>query len=134
MKIYRLLHNVYLHKVCKADSSNHGIPAPGGHTKKLSRTDQFVSSLKGRLPHTFGRENNLERYSGGTIFIDESSKYITLQNQVSLGATETLQGKHRMERDALCHIIFIKSYRCNNGVYRSNQFVDDLLRLNQTIQ
>lgn len=37
---------------------------------------------------------------GGTIFIDEASDYIYLENQVSLGVDETLRGKHRFEREA----------------------------------
>ena len=97
-------------------------------------SDQFVSSLKGRLAHTYGQENESDKLVGGTIYIDESSEFITVQNQVSLGAAETLKGKHRMERDALRHGIKIRGYRCDNGVYKSKEFIDDTHNLRQTIQ
>jgi hypothetical protein len=97
-------------------------------------SDQFVSSLKGRLPHTYGKENENDKFVGGTIFVDEASEFITVQNQVSLGAVETVHAKNRMEREALRHGIKIKSYRCDNGVYRAKHFVDDTIRHHQTIK
>ena len=93
-----------------------------------------MSSLKGRLPHTYGKEIEAEKYCGGTIFIDEATDYIFVENQVSLGAAETLIGKHKMEREALRNGIKIKGYRCDNGVYRSKAFVDDTNKMMQTIQ
>jgi hypothetical protein len=56
--------------------------------------------LKGQLPNTYGKESDTSKYMGGTIFIDEASDYIYLENQVSLGVDETLRGKHRFEREA----------------------------------
>ena len=41
-------------------------------------TDQFVSSLKGRLPNTYGKEKEESMYMGGTVFIDEASEFIYL--------------------------------------------------------
>ena len=116
-------------------------PEKDGNLKKnvlsvgsMVSSDQFVSSLKGRLPNTYGKENESEKFVGGTIYIDEASEYITVQNQVSLNAAETLRGKHRMERDALRHGISIRGYRCDNGIYKSQEFVDDTRALRQTIQ
>ena len=97
-------------------------------------TDQFVSSLKGRLPNTYGRESDSDKFMGGTVFIDEASNYIAVHNQVSLGLEETLRGKHRFERDALQHGISIKGYRGDNGIYRAQGFVDDLTKMGQTMK
>ena len=80
-------------------------------------TDQFVSSVKGRLPHTFGKEHPNEQFQGGTVFVDEASDFVFVQNQVSLNATETLQAKGRFEREAMQQGILIKSYRGDNGIY-----------------
>jgi hypothetical protein len=73
-------------------------PDKDGNLKKnilsvgsMISSDQFVSSLKGRLPNTYGKENDNEKLVGGTIYIDEASEYITVQNQVSLNAVETLR-------------------------------------------
>ena len=73
-------------------------------------TDQFVSSLPGRLAHTFGKEKAEQQFSGGTIFIDEASEYIHVENQVSLGAPETVRSKNRFEREALRHGVVIRGY------------------------
>jgi hypothetical protein len=63
-------------------------------------TDQYVSALKGRLPHTKGKEPQKSKYTGGTIFCDHATQYIHLTNQVSLRVGKTLQSKHAFEREA----------------------------------
>ena len=60
---------------------------PGGCVS----TDQFVSSLPGRLPNTYGKEKDSEKYVGGTIFIDKATGFFGVFNQVSLGASETIR-------------------------------------------
>ena len=54
------------------------VPSKIGNLKKHSlqpgavvSTDQFESSVKGRLPHTYGKEHDREKYCGGTLFVDE---------------------------------------------------------------
>ena len=100
----------------------------------LVSTDQYVSSVPGRLPHTFGKEKSHEKYSGGTIFVDEASGLMYVQNQVSLGAAETIRAKHDFEREASRFGVSILGYRGDNGVYKSKAFTDDLERFKQTIQ
>ena len=43
-------------------------------------TDQFVSSLKGRLLHTFSKEAKTNKFSGGTIYIDKTTGYLFIKN------------------------------------------------------
>jgi hypothetical protein len=93
---------------------------------QLVSTDQFVSQVRGRLPHTKGKESESEQYSGGTVFVDHASGFIFLANQVSLGASETLRAKHLFEREARNNGINISGYRGDNGVYRSAEFRKDL--------
>ena len=95
-------------------------------------TDQFVSSLPGRLPHTFGKEKQHEQFTGGTIFIDEASEFFFIQNQISLGAAETVRAKNTFERQALRHGVSIRSYRGDNGVYKSAAFKKSCDSMNQT--
>ena len=97
-------------------------------------SDQFVSSLPGRLPNTYGKEKESEKYVGGTIFIDEASEYFWVHNQVSLNAAETLIGKHEFERNAIRNGVAILGYRADNGVYKSEEFRNDLKKFGQTIQ
>ena len=82
-------------------------------------TDQFVSSVPGQLPNTYGCEREQDRYSGGTIFVDEASGFVGIYNQVSLGAAKTIKSKHRFERDAIRQGIVIKGYQGDNGVYQA---------------
>ena len=56
--------------------------------------DQYVVKTPGRLPTGFGRESeSITNMFHGTIFRDAASKYIHVQNQVSLGADETVNAK-----------------------------------------
>ena len=96
-------------------------------------TDQYVSSVPGRLPNTYGKERTSDKLDGGTIFVDDSSGFMFNKNQVSLGAAETIRAKHEFEREARRNGISILSYRGDNGVYKSKAFMDDLNRFGQTI-
>ena len=46
--------------------------------------DQYESTIRGRLPHTYGKERTEEQYRGGTLFVDHASGMIFLVNQMSL--------------------------------------------------
>ena len=59
--------------------------------------DQYVVKTTGRLPTGFGRESFVNMFHGGTIFRDAALKYIYVQKQVSLGASETVNAKMRFE-------------------------------------
>ena len=53
-------------------------------------TDQFVVRTPGRLPSGYGRERLQNRFHGSTIYNDTASGLIWVENQVSLGANETI--------------------------------------------
>ena len=55
--------------------------------------DQYVVKAPGRLSTGFGKESLMNMFHGGIIFRNASSKYIHVQNQVSLGAGETVNAK-----------------------------------------
>lgn len=97
-------------------------------------TDQYVSKELGRLSHTRGKESDHERFVGGTIFVDEASGFVFAQHQVSLGAAETIRGKHLFEREAGTCGVTIRNYRGDNGVYKTKEFVKDLEDRRQTIR
>ena len=65
----------------------------------------------------YGKESEKEMYSGGTLYVDEASGMLFASNQVSLGATETLRGKHMFERIAQTCGVQILSYKGDNGVF-----------------
>ncbi len=53
-------------------------------------TDQFVCKTPGRLPTGYGREGSNKCYQGGIIYNDATLGLIWVENQVSLGASETI--------------------------------------------
>ena len=97
-------------------------------------SDQFISSVPGRLPNTYGRETDSQKYVGGTVFIDEASGFTFLENQVSVNANETIKAKNRFEREASRFGVRIQGYRADNGIYRSEDFMNALKQKGQTIQ
>ena len=70
-------------------------------------SDQFVCRTPGRLPDGYGREGGKDRFNGGTIYNDATSGLIWVENQVSLGANETVMGKERFEQWMLCQCLSI---------------------------
>ena len=59
----------------------------------LISSDQYVEEIPGRLEKGYGCEALHNCYHGGTIFQDAASNLVRVQNQVSLGAGETVMGK-----------------------------------------
>ena len=78
--------------------------------------------MKGRLPHSKGKEDPERMYSGGTIFVDHASQYIDLYCQVSLGASDTIRSKELHEFKASEHGTQVKSYHGDNKVFKSKLF------------
>ena len=56
-------------------------------------SDQFESAVRGRLPHTYGRDKNEDKFCGGTIFCDHATTFIYINCQVSLRTGETIHIK-----------------------------------------
>jgi transposase InsO family protein len=88
-----------------------------------------MSSVMGRLPHTFGRERI--GYSCGTLFVDHASGKLFNFCQYSTNANETISSKRRLESLACQEGITIKEYHADNGVFASNAFKDECDSLNQ---
>jgi hypothetical protein len=107
-----------------------------GHLRPgdMVSTDQYVSKQTGRLLHTKGKESKHEHYVRGMIYVDEASGFIYVQHQVSLGASETIRGKHLFEREAGTCGEVIRGYHGNNRVYKMREFRKDLEEQKQLIQ
>ncbi len=89
-------------------------------------TNQFVVKTPGRLPNGYGRERRDLRYHGGTIYNDAASGTISVENQVSLGANETIMGKYRFEEwlweQAAAQVLH---YHSDNGIFVSDEYIQD---------
>jgi hypothetical protein len=85
--------------------------------------DQYVVKTPGRLPTGYGRESYTNMFHGGTIFRDAGSKYIHVQNQVSLGAGETVNSKLAFEEWLWeAARVRVKHYHSDNGIFTAKQF------------
>ncbi len=86
-------------------------------------TDQSVCRTPDRLPSGYGREGCNGRFHGGTIYNDAASGLIWVENQISLGPSETIMGKEHFEQwlyDIAC--IEVKHFHGNNGIFSSEEY------------
>jgi hypothetical protein len=74
-----------------------------------------MSLTLGRLAHTRGKEDKVNQYVGGTLFVDFATNYIFHQHQVSLTAAATVRSKHACEHHFLEHGYKIQGYRADNN-------------------
>ena len=79
--------------------------------------DQYVCPIRGRLPHTRGKDKDLKRFSGGLIQVDHASGYIQVNNQGSLYGGETLCSKNSFERLLSGFRVKVIRYHCDNGIF-----------------
>ena len=61
-----------------------------------------------------------------TVLIDSISKKVFCEFQHSTGAKETIKAKHAMEQDAFKSGVKIRSFRADNGIFKSAEFRLDL--------
>ncbi len=70
---------------------------------------------------------------GGTIFVDHASGRMMVKHQESLNAAETLVGKRRLDREAKELGFRVKKFVADNGIFRCQEFLQDLVNRNQSI-
>ena len=95
--------------------------------------DQYQSSVRGRLEHTFGKEKEDDKYYGGTIFVDHASTKIFIRHQVSLRAGETIVSKRLFEQECKQYGITVNHYHADHGVFDAEEFLDEVNKNGQTI-
>ena len=88
---------------------------------------------KNRKGLTYSGKNNKDKIFIVTLFVDSISKKIFIEFQHSTGAKETIDSKHRMERDAFHSGVKIKSYRADNGIFKAGEFRLDMDKQDQQI-
>jgi hypothetical protein len=98
----------------------------------LVYVDQYESSIRGRLQHTYGKEKQSSMYCGGTIFVDVASGTVHVYHQVSLAAADTLLSKAQFEHEACTHGIEIKKYHTDNSIFVSEAWKEHLHGMQQT--
>jgi len=97
--------------------------------------DQLESRTKG-CPFTLsGREHQVDRFKGSTIFCGTASGLLHIEHQVMFTANETIQSKVSFERMSPDHGTNIRNYHSdNNGVFKASDFLNELHAQGQSIK
>ena len=95
--------------------------------------DQFNTLTYGRKYNTYGKEKDTERFKYGTIFVDIASGFTRVYFHVSPNAHETIKSKLLFEREALNNGITIKRYRTDNGIFSTQEFMQEIKNKDQFI-
>ncbi|MCE2996032.1 MAG: hypothetical protein LW863_10560, partial [Flammeovirgaceae bacterium] len=77
--------------------------------------DHFVCSTRGRLAHTFGKEDPKLQYSGGAMFVDHASGFIFVKHQVTLDTHSTIAAKEDFEATCRELGVSVAEYLSDNG-------------------
>ena len=85
--------------------------------------DHCISRDPGRLYHTKGKSDQSYVSSGGCVFIDHASVYVSIKHQVAINATETVKEKLTYEREAQSQGVVIKGCHTDNGIFNSSLFM-----------
>jgi len=86
-------------KTTKAIKEKEGILSTDSYEPgDMVSTDQFVVKTVGRKLSGYGRESSESGIHGGTVYVDAASGLVRVELQVSLGANETVFGKHKFEQ------------------------------------
>jgi hypothetical protein len=118
----------------KVDKQREGIlSADKLNPGDLIFSDQYCSSVPGRVFGRRGASISSQTYCGGTLFCDAASGWIKVIHQVSLNAHETVAAKQTFEREANMIGNRVENYRTDNGVYTSEEFLRELIEEGQGI-
>ena len=84
---------------------------------QMVSADYYISRAPGRLYHTKGKSDRSDIFSGGCVFIDHASGYVSINHQVAINVTETSKAKLTFERKAQSQIVVIKGYHTDKGIF-----------------
>ena len=91
----------------------------------LVHTDQYISSVGRRLPHTYGREGSSDKYKGGIINYHSASTIIYACHQVSFVACNTIAGKHLLDQFSASVGVNVQGYHADNHIFNSKEYIQD---------
>jgi transposase InsO family protein len=88
--------------------------------------NHFIVKEKGRLFDSKGKTPDHIMYTGGCIFYDHGSQFISIKLQVHLNVQETIAAKLAFEREMWQYGVIISSYHTDNGVFSSKDFIQEI--------
>ena len=100
---------------------------------EMVSADHYISRAPGRFYHKKGKSDPSDMFSGGCVFIDHSSGYVSINHQVAIHANATVKEKLTFERETKSLGLVIKGYHTNNGIFNASKFMEELLKKHQKI-
>ena len=101
---------------------------------QMVSADHYILRDPGRIYHTKGKSDQYDMLSGGCVFIDHASGYVSIKQQVDIHSTETVKAKLTFEREAQSQGVVIKGYHTDNEIFNSSEFMEELLKKKQNIR
>ena len=72
--------------------------------------------------------------SGGCVFIDHASGYVSINHQVDINTTENVKSELTFEREDQSQGVVIKGYHTDNGIFDASDFIEEMLKKQQNIR
>lgn len=88
--------------------------------------DHFLVKQKGRLFESKGKSSIDLMYSGGSLFVDHASGYISVYFQVQINALETILAKQKFEKELFEFGVIVQAYHTDNGIFTSQAFINEI--------
>ena len=85
--------------------------------------DRYISRAPGRIYLTKGESDQSNMFSGGCVFIDHATGYVSIKHQVAINETETVKEKLTFDREAQSQSVVIKGYHTDNGIINASEFM-----------
>ena len=101
---------------------------------QMVSADHYISRAPGRFYHTKMKSDQSDMFSGGCVFIDNASGYVSINHQVAINDTKTVKEKLTFDREAQIQGVVIKVYHTDNGIFNSSEFMEELLKKQQKIR
>ena len=81
--------------------------------------DHYISRAPVRLYNIKGKSDQYAIFSGGCVFIDHASSYVSIKHQVDINGNENVKTKLTFEREAQSQGVAIKGYHTDNGIFNA---------------
>lgn len=104
--------------------------SPATKAGEVISVDQLISPTPGFVAQMTGILTK-QRYTCATIYVDQYSGLGYVYLQKSSKADETIKGKRAFEAFAKTHGVKIERYHADNGIFRSNKWMDECRRCEQ---
>lgn len=122
------------YQATKIPLNPHSIRANDLRAGQQVSIDHFSVTQKGRLFDSYGKTSSENLYTGGCIFYDHGSEYISTQFHVHQNAIESIEAKQRYEKEMFDYGVVVQSYHTDNGIFSAAEYLKEINYKQQQIR